>query len=117
MNIHFFTFLHTALNSIALEPLPNIEYFFTSINAIKCFVIDITITFLEHLNETTDYICLYYSHSIVPGGLDVISMATRLTCLTSFTIRVEILSSTSYGILAQSAVIPSIDVTARITTV
>ena len=51
------------------------------------------------------------------GGLDVISMATRLTCFTSFTIRVEILSSTSYGILAQSAVIPSIDVTARITTV
>jgi len=47
MNIHYFTFLHTALNSIALEPLPNIEYFFTSINAIKYFVIDITITFFR----------------------------------------------------------------------
>ncbi len=55
-----------------------------------------------------------YSHSIVAGGLLVTSYTTRLICCTSFTIRVEIFSSTSHGIRAQSDVIPSIDVTARI---
>ena len=58
----------------------------------------------------------YYSNSIVPGGLDVISKSTLLTCFTSFTILLEITDNTSYGICAQSAVIPSIDVTARIAT-
>ena len=38
---------------------------------------------------------LSYSHSIVAGGLDVISYSTRLTWSTSFTIRTEIFSSTS----------------------
>ena len=36
-----------------------------------------------------------HSHSIVAGGLEVISYTIRLTCFTSFTIRVETLSSTS----------------------
>ncbi len=36
-----------------------------------------------------------YSHSIVAGGLVVISYTTRTTSKTSVTIRVEILSSTS----------------------
>ena len=36
-----------------------------------------------------------YSHSIVPGGLLVISNTTRLTPLTSLTMRFEICSSTS----------------------
>src|SRR5580693_9409030 len=36
-----------------------------------------------------------HSHSMVPGGLLVMSSATRLTSRTSFVIRVEILASTS----------------------
>ncbi len=57
---------------------------------------------------------VFYSHSIVAGGLLVISYTTRLICFTSFTILVEITSNTSHGILAQSDVIPSIEVTALI---
>jgi len=57
-----------------------------------------------------------YSHSIVDGGFDVTSYRTRLTFWTSLTIRTEIFSSTSHGMRAQSDVIPSIDVTARIPT-
>ena len=55
-----------------------------------------------------------YSHSIVPGGLLVMSYTTRLIPRTSLTIRDEILRSTSYGSGAQSAVIPSSLSTARI---
>lgn len=58
-----------------------------------------------------------HSHSIVAGGFDVMSYTTRLTFSTSFTMRTEILSSTSHGIRAQSAVMPSTDVTARMPTV
>ena len=36
-----------------------------------------------------------YSHSMVPGGLDVMSRTTRLTSATSLVMRVEIRSSTS----------------------
>jgi hypothetical protein len=36
-----------------------------------------------------------YSHSMVPGGLDVMSRTTRLTSRTSLVMRVEILASTS----------------------
>ncbi len=36
-----------------------------------------------------------YSHSIVPGGLEVMSKTTRFTPSTSFTIRLEIVSSRS----------------------
>ena len=54
-----------------------------------------------------------YSHSIVAGGLLVTSYTTLLTPRTSFTMRVEALSSSSYGSRAQSAVIKSVVVTAR----
>jgi len=57
-----------------------------------------------------------YSHSMVAGGLELMSYTTRFTPGTSFTIREEILASTSYGSRAQSAVMPSSDVTARIAT-
>jgi hypothetical protein len=57
--------------------------------------------------------CLDYSHSIVPGGFDVMSYATRLMPATSLMMRDEILASRSYGSRAQSAVIASSDVTAR----
>jgi len=57
-----------------------------------------------------------YSHSIVAGGFDVTSSTTRLTPGISFTIRAEIVSTRSYGSRAQSAVIASSLVTARITT-
>jgi len=60
---------------------------------------------------------LSYSHSIVAGGFDVMSYTTRLTLSTSFTIRFEIFSSTSQGMRAQSAVMPSMEVTARMPTV
>ncbi len=36
-----------------------------------------------------------YSHSMVPGGLDVTSRTTRFTSRTSLVMRVEIFSSTS----------------------
>src|SRR5690348_16057098 len=55
-----------------------------------------------------------YSHSIVPGGFDVMSYTTRLIPTISFTIRLEIRFSTSYGSGTQSAVIPSSECTARI---
>src|SRR5438270_5708734 len=54
-----------------------------------------------------------YSHSIVPGGFDVMSYTTRFTPFTSFTIRVEIIFSTSGGSATQSAVMPSSELTAR----
>jgi len=57
-----------------------------------------------------------HSHSIVAGGFELMSYTTRFTPGTSFTIRLEIFPSTSYGSLAQSAVIPSSDVTARMAT-
>ena len=54
-----------------------------------------------------------HSHSIVAGGFDEISYTTRFTPRTSFTMRVEIRPSTSYGSRAQSAVMPSTLSTAR----
>ena len=56
-----------------------------------------------------------HSHSIVAGGFEVTSRTTRFTAGTSLTIRDEISSSRSYGSRAQSAVIASSEVTARIT--
>src|SRR5215218_5008094 len=53
-----------------------------------------------------------YSHSIVPGGLLVMSSTTRLTSRISLIMREAIRSSRSYGSRAQSAVIASSDVTA-----
>src|SRR6185437_10815836 len=50
---------------------------------------------------------MFYSHSIVPGGLEVMSYTTRLMPRTSFTIRLEIRFNTSYGSGVQSAVMPS----------
>src|SRR5215217_2368768 len=59
--------------------------------------------------------CLLHSHSMVPGGLLVMSNATRLTPGTSLMMRLLTFSSRSYGRRAQSAVIASSEVTARIT--
>src|SRR6202008_2363630 len=58
-----------------------------------------------------------YSHSIVLGGLLLMSYTTRVTPGTSFTIRVDIRSSTSPGSLPQSAVIASSDCTTLTATV
>src|ERR1700743_2840546 len=55
-----------------------------------------------------------YSHSIVPGGLLVMSKTQRFTPFTSLMMRLESFSSRSYGSLTQSAVMPSCDSTARI---
>jgi hypothetical protein len=55
----------------------------------------------------------HYSHSIVPGGFDVMSYTTRLMPRTSLTILLEIVRRTSYGSGAQSAVMPSSLSTAR----
>ncbi len=57
-----------------------------------------------------------HSHSMVPGGLLVMSSTTRFTSRTSLVMRVEILASTSYGTRVQSAVIASSDDTGRSTT-
>ena len=56
-----------------------------------------------------------HSHSMVPGGLDVMSSATRLTPSTSLMMRELRRSRRSYGRRAQSAVMASSLVTARIT--
>ena len=56
-----------------------------------------------------------HSHSMVPGGFEVTSNATRLTPGTSLMRRLDIRSSTSYGKRAQSAVMASSLVTARMT--
>lgn len=59
----------------------------------------------------------HYSHSILAGGLVVTSSTTRFTCGTSLTILAEIVRTTSYGMRAQSAVMKSSVVTARMATV
>ena len=57
--------------------------------------------------------CGDYSHSIVAGGLLVISYTILLIFFTSFTILTLAFSRTSYGILAKSAVMKSVVVTPR----
>ena len=59
--------------------------------------------------------CTSYSHSIVAGGFDERSSATRLTPGISLMTLLEIVSRRSYGSRAQSAVIASSEVNARIT--
>src|ERR1044072_6718012 len=54
-----------------------------------------------------------YSHSIVAGGFELTSYATRLTPRTSLMIRFEMRPRTSCGNGNQSAVMPSRLVTAR----
>lgn len=56
-----------------------------------------------------------YSHSMVPGGLLVMSTTTRFTSGHSLVIRFEIFSNSSVGSLAQSAVMASSLVTGRST--
>jgi len=80
----------------------------------------------EHQGQDRDAVALglavrpfafrHHSHSIVAGGLELMSYTTRLTPRTSLTMRALIRPNTSYGSLAQSAVIPSSDVTARTAT-
>src|SRR5690606_22854233 len=53
-----------------------------------------------------------HSHSIVPGGFELISYTTRLIPRTSLTIRFETRARKGAGSCAQSAVIPSTLVTA-----
>lgn len=54
-----------------------------------------------------------HSHSMVPGGLLVISNTQRFTPFTSLMMRLASFSSRSYGSFTQSAVMPSCDSTAR----
>ena len=54
-----------------------------------------------------------HSHSIVAGGLLVMSYTTRFTSGTKLTIRFATVSRKSCGNLAQSAVMKSLEVTAR----
>ena len=105
---------------IAFTQYPSI--FSTSSGGIlaeNLFIFNCFIHFTYHRNAVKSTFSLQmplvnYSHSIVAGGLLVMSYTTRLMCSTSFTIRVEIFSNTSHGMRAQSDVIPSMDVTARI---
>ena len=53
-----------------------------------------------------------YSHSIVPGGFEVMSYTTRLIPATSLIIRFETLSKNAWGKCEKLAVIPSIASTA-----
>jgi hypothetical protein len=81
-----------------LHPQPNTEFilFSCAVNLLaSCFML------------------LSHSHSIVPGGLEVMSKTTRLTPATSLTMRRLVRASRSVGNLAHSAVIKSSVVTAR----
>ena len=60
---------------------------------------------------------LTHSHSIVDGGLELMSYTTRLMPLTSLTMREDMVARSSCGNRAQSAVIPSRLSIARITAV
>src|SRR5207249_4613741 len=68
------------------------------------------------LRSTSGRATQCYSHSIVAGGLLLISYTTRFTPFTSLMIRVEILASKSYGRCDQSAVMKSSVCTARMAT-
>jgi hypothetical protein len=54
----------------------------------------------------------FHSHSIVAGGLELISYTTLLTPFTLFIISFETFARNSYGRCDQSAVIPSVEETA-----
>ena len=54
-----------------------------------------------------------YSHSIVAGGLDEMSYTTRLTPLTLFMMSLLTWARKSYGKWNQSAVMASVETTAR----
>ena len=62
---------------------------------------------------TLRHAALPHSHSMVLGGLEEMSYTTRLIPLTSLIILFEIRASSSWGSLAQSAVMPSTLLTAR----
>ena len=72
-------------------------------NRIKIIAIEIYMSNLKNL---------FYSHSIVAGGFELMSYTTRFTPLTLFIISLEIFIKNSYGKCTQSAVIPSVDSTA-----
>ncbi len=55
----------------------------------------------------------FYSHSIVAGGLLLISYTTRLMPFTSLIMRFDTCAKNSCGKWQKSAVIPSTEVTAR----
>jgi hypothetical protein len=57
----------------------------------------VELTTVMHPGTPTPMTChpRFYSHSIVPGGFEVMSYTTRFTPRTSFTIRFEIVFSTS----------------------
>lgn len=56
--------------------------------------------------------CKNYSHSMVAGGFELMSYTTRLIPLTLLIISLDTLARKSYGKCAQSAVMPSVEVTA-----
>ena len=66
-----------------------------------------------NLHKQAFGISIFYSSSIVPGGLLVRSYITRLTPFTSLIILVITLCNTSNGMSAQSAVMKSLVHTAR----
>ena len=70
---------------------------------------------VEQLGAAAVGSCPAHSHSMVPGGFDVTSSATRLTPSTSLMMRDDMRSTRSYGSRAQSAVMASSLVTARMT--
>jgi len=64
-------------------------------------------------NAANYLVVIIYSHSMVPGGLEVISYTTRLIPRTSFIIRLAVLPKNFISKGKKSAVIPSVEVTAR----
>src|SRR5690606_19153224 len=72
----------------------------------------------ERIGITTVlYNLIIYSHSIVAGGFELMSYTTLLIPRTLLIISLETLAKKSYGKCAQSAVMPSTEVTARNATV
>src|SRR5687768_4369962 len=74
-------------------------------------------SFTQSSLSSQSEVLLVYSHSMVLGGFEETSYTTRFTPRTSLVIRDETRARKSCGRRAQSAVIPSVEVTARRATV
>ena len=81
---------------------------------LELFVVKGDVGFLVADVETESIlVCHVYSHSIVLGGLELMSYTTRLTPVTSLMMRLDTRARNSCGRRAQSAVMASRLVTAR----
>jgi hypothetical protein len=112
-----FLFFHFPFFSSALQPLYYFSFFallFLPFTLSPYFLLSFCLR--SALRASLSASCFHHSHSIVPGGLELTSYTTRLTPRTSLIILFDTLFNSSAGSFAQSAVMPSLLVTALRTT-